>query len=146
MKAGRELDALVDERVFGRETEARHTRECEAIKKRLAEKNHDPDVMQSEHLELVRYWDHDPNRKGLFGLHTTSRPYSTDISAAWEVVTSNKFGAQGYGFALDFEHFGAVWKCAFHWKEELGEFVEADTAPLAICLAALKALGHTLEE
>jgi len=76
---------------------------------------------------------------------TLCRPYSTDIKAAWEVV----------------EEFGCIGKDGIRWWKleqaptgkyyimlrdyaqngEISYYAEADTAPHAICLAALKAMG-----
>lgn len=63
-------------------------------------------------------------------------PYSTEISAAWEVV--EKFPAmQLFKYAN-----GLGWDCYWHAESgPLNVHAQAETAPLAICLAALKALG-----
>lgn len=60
--------------------------------------------------------------------------YSTDISAAWEVVEKVK---SEYSVTIDtcLEHEGK-WLCTFAYHQ-----VEGDSAPHAICLAALKAKG-----
>lgn len=65
--------------------------------------------------------------------------WSTDIRAAWELidhhphyvylVRSNENGRFGWKDK-------ATWKCRFYAPQSFE--VEADTAPLAICLAALK--------
>lgn len=63
--------------------------------------------------------------------------YSTDIAAAFEIVprVPDSF------FALDCEL--GKWACAFHPRRVPGleGFIETESAPLAICLAALKAVG-----
>lgn len=72
-------------------------------------------------------------------------PYSTDIAAAWEVVENfvAKLAFSGEnGFVLDYSC--GSWTATFrHSISEFGKSVEslADTAPHAICLAALKAVG-----
>lgn len=58
-------------------------------------------------------------------------PYSTSINSAWEVV--EKFDAE----FIQFFKCGGKWQCCIG----IGLVVEADTAPEAICLAALKAVG-----
>ena len=101
MSPGRELDALVAEKVMGgrrmRTTDARY------------------------------YWN---------GLNTNGElpAYSTDIAAAWTVV--ERLG----------DKFNFIGKCADGWNAVLfydgnshGEI--APSAPHAICLAALKAVG-----
>lgn len=64
--------------------------------------------------------------------------FSTDIAAAWQVV--EKLRADGWSFACIGD--GKTWTSVF--AREVPEIVEpdtveADTAPLAICLAALAA-------
>lgn len=66
--------------------------------------------------------------------------YSTSIEAAWEVV--EKLGILHGAFTLiqhpDSQPFSAL---TGKWHSGFGKFVgEADTAPHAICLAALKAV------
>ena len=78
--------------------------------------------------------------------------YSTDIGAAWQVV--GKLRKDGYG--IIFNDTRVQYRCRF-WRHDgkdawniftwVGEpdteyTIWADTAPLAICLAALKAVGH----
>jgi hypothetical protein len=63
--------------------------------------------------------------------------YSTDIAAAWEVV--EKMGHVGLNWD-DTTNSPARWQCIM----ERGEYY-ADTAPMAICLAALKAKGVDVE-
>jgi hypothetical protein len=66
----------------------------------------------------------------------TSFPYSTDIAAAWAVV--EKVG----NFT--------IWQYEGEWQCFLGGGIKnksyAATAPLAICLAALKATGVDVEQ
>ena len=69
-------------------------------------------------------------------------PYSTDIAAAWEVV--EKLRATGEFCCIDVRHpihepiECAFYKVASDHKPLIGV---GDTAPHAICLAALKAIG-----
>ena len=70
--------------------------------------------------------------------------FSTDIAAAWEVV--EKMRKDGWGMTVDSLGFpGEEWRAWFqcdvshdYLKMEIGE---AATAPHAICLTALKAVG-----
>ena len=61
------------------------------------------------------------------------RPYSTDLAAAWVLV--EKLGALEQPLHVRFER--ACWTAAFGERTP----VSADTAPLAICLAALRIRG-----
>ena len=74
--------------------------------------------------------------------------YSTDIVAAWEVV--EKLGNwHGFDFIISIpvqklgdEKYEAGWYEQSHDGPESRAVGYADTAPLAICLAALKAVGY----
>jgi len=69
--------------------------------------------------------------------------YSTDIAAAWTVV--ERVIALGYHFATDYD--AELSKHDYEWTATVGNYkgVHAheygDTAPEAICRAALKALA-----
>lgn len=66
---------------------------------------------------------------------------STNIADAWEVV--EKMLEQGYDMRLDYLYAHETYICLFDkaipYYSEGGEY--ANTAPLAICLAALKTVG-----
>lgn len=66
--------------------------------------------------------------------------YSTDISAAWQVVEKLR-----ETWAIELHGREGVWNCLVEEGDEVtAHFIataEADTASLAICLAALKAVG-----
>lgn len=76
-----------------------------------------------------------------------SRHYSTDMAAAWEVVTWLQ--AKGWAVWIGNEGEDGTWTCLAGppnpnviLPEVTAEIeTDADTAPLAICLAALKAVG-----
>jgi hypothetical protein len=74
-------------------------------------------------------------------------PYSTDIAAAWQVV--EKLALQNIrielmptmaGYAVDFIKYDPTQEFT-PWTEISNSYVEAEQAPHAICLAALKAVG-----
>ena len=68
--------------------------------------------------------------------------YSTDISPAWQVV--EKMEKHKYYFAIYNLIDAEIWACRF--GNQQGEFEgRADTAPEAICLAALKAVDSEQE-
>lgn len=116
MKPGRELDSLVAEKVMG------------------WRKDSDGD------------WER-PSKDAIDGWYPDHLfPYSTDIAAAWEVV--EKLTAQ---FGDDFTIW-SIWsrenkiRARFNRGESRTYAAQADapTAPHAICLAALKAVGHEI--
>jgi len=118
MQAGIEMDGLVAEKVMGGEINREFC--TVAVKERVGYTG----------LELI----------SIGGIH----PYSTDIKAAWEVrehMKKNSF----YGYINDC----GSWYGALFSKttvDENGEhqqegYAREKTAPLAICRAALKALG-----
>lgn len=59
--------------------------------------------------------------------------YSTDIADAWEVM-------EKCDNCIEIGRSGSIWTCIIGAADPI--IAEADTAPHAICLAALKALGE----
>lgn len=123
MDAGRELDALVAEKVMG------FNKVTEIVV------DHEPPH------ELYRAPDgrgYYPNRIPL---------YSTSIADAWQVV--EKLAREGKHLALQAPGSLDMNECYRRFKQWTADFTydidsegRADTAPLAICLAALKAVGY----
>lgn len=115
MKAGRDLDKLIAERIMGYRFCTLHP---------WAEDKFDGYIRCDECGDYAPYW----------------KPYSTDIAAAWKVVDSISIE---WGISLT--GVGMVWRCLFGKRTDIGDGhkveAEADTAPLAICLAALKAIS-----
>ena len=107
LKAGRELDALVAEKVMG-------IKLCRCYGQK-----------PNEHNSSARCFD--------CKCINSSMAYSTDIAAAWEVV--EKLAAYNPSKFL-IEKCGA-WLVRF----DDGTFTPGETAPHAICLAALKAVN-----
>ena len=65
-------------------------------------------------------------------------PYSTDIAAAWRIVEKM---AATHALSIDYDPvYPDEWTC---WMQGAGDSVSpsAESAPLAICLAALQAVG-----
>lgn len=124
MPAGNEIDKLIGEKVMGL---------CAHEWKFVP---HDDDdgvyrICQKCHLE---FWG---LRPPTYGCHYGS--YSTDIAAAWEVVEKLRM------FVLPF---GKTDWCSTNTRNFRGAFENigvADTAPLAICRAALLATLKDLE-
>lgn len=63
---------------------------------------------------------------------------SEDIADAWEVV--ERMRELGWNLSMWNTHDGG-WYCETETKIGAREFAESPTAPLAICCAALKAVG-----
>ena len=128
MKPGRELDALVAEKVMGWKPLLGPSKEMdEGFKERYWE------YARNHALRLT------PESSFLPGLEHPVPPYSTDIGAVWEVVEK-----LGLAFELGWlpEDKGFNWDASFGEKRgsEAGTTTYASTAPHAICLAALKAV------
>jgi len=89
----------------------------------------------------ILLYGHSPGERAM-GIDAERSPvphYSTDIAAAWLVV--EKLAAQGLRLSLD-AFGGDPWWVEFadeQWAR--GAQATANTAPHAICLAALKAVG-----
>lgn len=96
------------------------------------------DTLVAEHVMSLELRDglvdmsEELNSKGCW---REPKPYSTDIAAAWEVL--EKYLAEGNDIELMYcKEYGCWNACLVDIAAENG-----DTAPLAICLAALKAKG-----
>jgi hypothetical protein len=131
LPAGRELDALIAEKVMG----------YRWLTKWMGEPG---EYLESPDGFLAGWRRSDGGITGhLDGVakNTVLRPYSTDIAAAWEVVekiTSSGRLMGGVTKRLNGKYSALV-------SEQLGGGVfvmsdDVDTAPLAICRAALKAV------
>jgi len=131
MNPGRELDALVAEKVMGLEPwpEQDPRWQCKAFK-----------------AKIIPY--------GQEAKPCLPPEYSTDIAAAWEVMEKFK----DRGLEVGWDKYREKWFCTnlaedFRYAFDLDETefkstfndnsiaVLADTAPLVICVAALKAVG-----
>jgi len=74
--------------------------------------------------------------------HRIVPQYSTDLSAAWEVV--EKLRQAGYQGSIDWNSSEAGYECAFASTKvppQKRQSCRAATASLAICLAALQIVG-----
>lgn len=128
LKAGPGLDALVSEKVFGHRVVKAWTVEALEFAEACGRKSsgHPPRcrVMGINEQDDV--------------LEDGSRvpPYSVDIAAAWVVLER----VQEVGSLQNFGGFG--WRCEIHTTvpDHHDAASEADTAPLAICRAALRSV------
>lgn len=85
-------------------------------------------------------------------LYEDPKPYSTSIACAWEVVEKIRLTLDPIGrqWRPTIQHCGSKyrWRCEFELENDnAGDdttmyFAEADSASLAICLAALAAVGY----
>lgn len=121
MTPGRELDALIAEKVMGLKPCSDPIGRCD-----------------SAHTIPIQCW-------GEGGGGSELKSYSADIAAAWEVVehVRLKLGFPGFsfhaadGFEVEFSRLDGK----FLQNEDTIFMGRADTAPHAICLAALKAVN-----
>ena len=92
-------------------------------------------VMRKSYAHDETFGDMEIDSQRVYG---TLQPYSEDISAAWQVMERMK----GYNPRIAFDTLSQKWEAAFSIRE--ADFTcpvaLADTAPEAICKAALMAL------
>ena len=121
----REIDKLIAEHVFGYEpmTDKHWQRACGFNKDNADVKYHHMVAVGCKTRNGISVFD--GNRGRLYFAPPLN--YSTDIAAAWEVVEKFEF------LSIARNHVGSY---TVLYKEEL---TAKDTAPMAICLAALKA-------
>ncbi len=132
LEAGRELDALVAEKVMGLDVRSTHS-------------DYDPTFTSREvvagHEALMRLTSGDPK---YFLPH-----YSTNMEAAWPVV--EKLHEQGHAVSVaTYSLYGCSvseyrWQCVMAMGVRQVAHEVAPTAPYAICLAALKAVGVAMD-
>lgn len=121
MDAGRELDALVAEKII-----------------KLSAKYWRPTCFVNDHELDANVWCYDCSGM-VDDQERVPEHYSTEIAAAWLVV--EKLATQGLRLSLD-AFGGDPWWVEFADEQwERGAQATANTAPHAICLAALKAVG-----
>ena len=135
MEAGRELDALVAEKVMGLSAPWDENTPCPYC----------GEIMrycgQRSWCTSCSEWRYGPYKE-----------YSEDISAAWEVVEKLR-----KSYRVRIHEFGSGWQASLEIKDgrlrypieishEGDESANSDTAPHAFCLAALKAVGVEVEE
>lgn len=122
MKPGRELDALIAEKVMGLTVE-RWEHFC---------------AVSASGPGSVRIYD---GEKCIHAFSTGSqpiKPYSTSIEAAWDVVEWMRYNS-GHGYLLSLSRNGNdTWLAEF---AEPTHSATGETATHAVCLAALKAVG-----
>jgi len=131
MPAGREMDALVAEKVMGEPIPT------------------EPPKCTGSISGIQHYFEYYPQKAWVpdgtsGGWRWKARAFSTDISAAWEVVEKLAYEPTVQGV---YEKLSVVVTVRLYSNEEAWAKIEgrswtkAETAPLAICRAALKAVG-----
>jgi hypothetical protein len=92
-------------------------------------------VMGRRYTQDETFGDLEVDRQMVYG---SLQPYSEDISAAWQVMEQMK----GYNPRIAFDTHSQKWEATFSIREAgfTCPVVLADTAPEAICKAALLAL------
>lgn len=171
MNAGRELDALVAEKVFGIDLAVPRTRALAVVGATYVEETShaftlrtgdvvgipdDLPVLPGDVSGNERYFRHigqwlmdECDDEGVRAdvthsvetLRDIPEPYSTDIAAAWTVV--EKLGGAIFAFGISQISQGKMF-CATVTDCKTGKHVSvgsADTAPHAICLAAIRTRG-----
>lgn len=136
MPPGREMDALVAERVMGWKRV-----DVPAAMRAMAAK----DAVAVEHPEGgTTILEHGGSCEGMpFSCERRLPRYSTDIEAAWSAIDklTERFGDS---VNFDMEREGGRWHAAFvcHGFGVRGStWMRGDSGPHAICRAALKAVG-----
>lgn len=133
LDAGRELDALVAEKVMG----AVWQNMTPAGRKKVLSFPKDRPMITT-----------DGGRVTYHGMDGGNLPhYSTDIAAAWEVVEKVSSMPEFAMFDLDVVPVGVADPMRFSARVVLTDAVRvcAETAPRAICLAALQAIGAKVQ-
>lgn len=130
MPAGREMDALVAEAMGWKRSKRTHHEYWEGRFEFLTS----PDGHQIYRVENVGDWVGNTHESEIYFREKCS--YSTSIAAAWEVA--EKLANEAYAMYL-YCGGAASWHCNFGQSWEGTLTGHADTAPLAICRAALKA-------
>jgi hypothetical protein len=129
MNPGRELDALIAEKVMGLE---------------VSFTIYPPEGADGYEIQKIGGDCFD----GCTKLHWSSMPeYSTDIAAAWEVVEKVRTKKISVSLVTCWDDSKDMmqWVCKIEWGgTDRFEFALQDTAPHAICLAALKTMGIDL--
>lgn len=135
MKAGHELDVLIAEKVFG----------CKVI--RATEPGISQEEFENRRLTGDRCGCHGGHHIDLDdGCGSCIKEYSTDIAAAWKVVEKMHSHPKPVLMlaAPQQDYVNEKWRAEFcrkFWTTDLPYewAVSAETAPLAICLAAIAA-------
>lgn len=126
-EAGRELDALVAERVMGYRRVADTTRDYDGVQ-------HGGEFLVPPTIADDQLHNYLPPFGGIPFDYFVGARYSARIIDAWQVV--ERMEAMGYPFSL--ERHGAQWAASF-----LNVRGIAETVPLAICCAACNRLRAT---
>lgn len=125
-----DLDALVGRHITG-ETPRAHWVDSRAF---LRFDSRDEAIEAIRHPNYRRFVSDADWKTGAVKKVETFRPYSTDLTAAWEIVETL---ANSKDFALHLYQEDELWVARFDDTSEAWH----RSAPVAICLAALRAQG-----
>jgi hypothetical protein len=158
LKAGRELDALIAEKVMGLRVVGRakaETFECKDDYLIIAEGGDEP-VFLSQGRCMCEDDEGLPGFPASEELHLFGHlrycldvvlHYSTDIAAAWQVIEKIRLG-NSMMIDVSCGNGRLGWRCYIRVFEKRADghdreaFETANTAPLAICRAILRAIGE----
>lgn len=136
MNPSRELDALIAETVFGLFENVSDWRKHEELKT-----NSNPDVFNIYHVNYYRMCMKYPSEYGEIKFFSK---YSTDIAAAWFVVdeVTKRLKKKDNKWYPVIHSLNNKWECGWSTSYlDCADFVaDGESAPHAICLAALKSL------
>ena len=154
LKAGRKLDALISEKIFGQLVG--HKR-FSCWHPGLYTDHFDEPIWQLEPFKDTAFEPHQPRMRkysdgtafesiitadyqeyGWINKDILLKEYSTNIAAAWEVV--EKMQSLGWALILDnMKDYLGNWQA--HFEKEFAYTAESESVSHAICLAALEAIG-----
>lgn len=132
LTAGRELDALVAERIFGYRRESYSSRDYDGVL-------HEGEVLMPPGTTWRDVMDYFPKRGPIPRLYWVSDEYTKSFSGAFAV--ENAMRQRGWSLTLWYVRETDDWHANFATDGDGGTGAEADSAPLAICRAALAALA-----
>ena len=132
MEPGIELDSLIAEKIMGLEV-------IRSSKRYLEVMENGGDFHGRKHVCTIACHNETYKKQRPGRSIAIVDAYSKSIAAAWRVVEEmNKLLTIHSEFQLRYVAFNSEWHIDYGEKTH----VAADTAPHAICLAALKAVGH----
>lgn len=142
MKPGRELDALVAEKVMGLAKAVEDEKEFN----RLVSKSDGNLTVETIKAAKIRL-DYEPHMGHMFGGFSFYPKYSTDIAAAWEVIEHIQKTQIRNVFSLfsptdESNSWFAVFEKKWHGHslENFYDWPNGESAPHAICLSALRVI------
>lgn len=140
MNPGRELDALVAEKVFGCKVEKREGHKTGPVRtgtigELIGRTEYTCNCPTMDYVNDFGAFDPKFPHSDNAGLFSSIKHYSSEIAAAWEIV--ERMRERHHWTRIELNNFGkGTWLVNF----EIGGATSGESAPHAICLAALKAV------